>query len=158
MKKGSFRLIIKMLLSKKLLHLVNFLKKQKVLKTFFLYSICYNLKKKMTFFIVYLSVFKYFLKEKQLPSFLITFNLNVVNNFFFNNVLLKVFNVIKGVNIDTSLIFSSVKTKKKKYTVLRSPFVHKKSKEQFSFETFMGFFTVNLKQKSIFILDYLEFA
>lgn len=73
-------------------------------------------------------------------------------------MLLKVFNVIKGVNIDTSLIFSSVKTKKKKYTVLRSPFVHKKSKEQFFFETFMGFFTVNLKQKSIFILDYLEFA
>lgn len=85
-----------------------------------------------------------------------TFKIDTLNSFFFNNILFKIFDLIKGIHSYFSFTYSSLKSTKKKYTVLRSPFVHKKSKEQFSFETFKGFFSLDLKKKNVFFIDYLE--
>lgn len=145
-----------MLLSKKLLHLSNFIKKQKTIKPFLLSLVFYNLKTKNYLFIIYLNNFKYFLKKKHSPSFLMVFKINVLNNIFFNRILFKIFHLIKSINLIFFFKFSVLNSNKETYTILRAPFVHKKSKEQFFFKNFLGFFTLSLKKTNIFIIDYLE--
>jgi len=70
--------------------------------------------------------------------------------------LFKIFDLIKGINFYFIFNYSSLKSIKSKYTILRSPFVHKKSKEQFFFESFKGFFSFDFKKINIFFIEYLE--
>ena len=118
-----------MLLPKKIFHLLNFLKNKKKTIFFLTYLMFYNLKTFSDFFLIYLNLFNCFLKKKQSPFFLMTFKIDTLNSFFFNNILFKIFDLIKGIHSYFSFTYSSLKSTKKKYTVLRSPFVHKKSKE-----------------------------
>jgi ribosomal protein S10 len=143
-----------MLISKKFIHVILFIKKQK--NNLFVLVI-YVLKKKITNYASYLVQIKSFLKKKNNLSFIFQFKVSVLNNFFFNRIVLKIFDVFKNINVKVFSKFSCVNSKKKNYTILRSPFVYKKSKEQFFFERFKGFFTISLKnQKNLFFIDYIE--
>jgi hypothetical protein len=83
-----------MLLPKKIFHVLNFLKKKN--KIFLLtYLMFYNLKTFSDFFLLYLNIFNCLLKKNKSPFFLMTFNINTVNRFFFKNILFKIFDLIK---------------------------------------------------------------
>lgn len=145
-----------MLLKKKLFHLLNFLQDQKKTDLFLTYWVFYNLKNFSSYLFIYLSIVKCYLKKKQVPFFSITFKINVLHNFFFNNILFKVFDLIKSINFYFIFKYSGIKNIKKKYTILRSPFVHKKSKEQFFIQSLKGFFIFDFKKINIFFIEYLE--
>jgi ribosomal protein S10 len=143
-----------MLISKNFMHVLYFLKKQKKI-LFILFS--YAFKQKILFYLAYLLNIKFFLKNMYKPSFFFYFKISVLNKFFFNQVLFKIFDYIKGINVKIISNVSCVKKKKSVYTVLRSPFVHKKSKEQFVIEKFNGFFILCLKnQTNFFFIDFIE--
>jgi hypothetical protein len=145
-----------MLLKKKLFHVLNFLKSKTSTTLFLTYWVFYNLKNFSNYLFIYLSLVKCCVKKKQLPFFLITFKVNVLHSFFFNNILFKIFDFIKKFNLYFTFKYSSIKSIKNKYTILRSPFVYKKSKEQFFFKSFKGFFTFDFKKINIFFVEYLE--
>jgi hypothetical protein len=51
----------------------------------------------------------------------------------------------------------NVSIRKKHYTVLRSPFVHKTSREQFVFEQIKGVIRISFKKANIFFINYLKY-
>ena len=145
---------ITMLILKNFIHVLYFLKKQN--NNLFI-LLLYSFKQKILFYLAYLLNIKCFLKYIHKTSFFFQFKVSVINKFFFNQILFKIFVCIKGVNVKIISNVSCVKKKKKSYTMLRSPFVHKKSKEQFVIEKFNGFFILCLKnQNNFFFIDFIE--
>ena len=145
-----------MLLSKKIFHLLNFLKNQKTIIFFLRYFLFYNFKVSSIYFLIYLIFLKYFLKKKNNPLFFLFFKINVLNKFFFNSILIKIFAIFKELNVFLNINFKFLKKNRKNYTILRSPFVYKKSREQFFFDRFKGWFYLSLFSKNFFFIDYLE--
>lgn len=145
-----------MLLSKKIYYLFHIVKSQKKNKNFLIGSVFYSFEKKRFFFIIFLSMIKFFIKKKLNPSFFFSFKIKVASRVFFNMVFLKLYNIINIVNFHKLFSFSTLICKKRIYSVLRSPFVYKKSKTQLTQENFKGFFTVDLKEVNVFLLDFLE--
>ena len=88
-----------------------------------------------------------------------TFLLKVVvpNIKIFNSIILTTFNKLIKNDLALSLSFGRIISKKKIYTLLRSPFVYKKTREQLLTEFYRGYVYVNLKPESPVLMEYLTF-
>jgi len=145
-----------MLLSKKLIHLFNISKNQHKIKKFLDYSLLYiNIKQVFLFYIGL--IFLKFFKKKLSPLYVFLFEIIVPDFMIFNRVLFKLFGLLKTIDLKIKFTFNSVNKFRKYYIVLRSPFVYKKSREQFIIEKIKGFFFFNIGHKNTFSVKYLEF-
>jgi hypothetical protein len=145
-----------MLLSKKILHILSIVQNQQnIIRSlvFFFYVEV----KKVLFIIIYLSIFNIFLKKKILPLYLYIFEIKLPNFILFNNIILKVYELLRSIDFSINFQLNFIKKKTKKITILRSPFVYKKTKEQFVFEKFKGYVFMYVGIKNIFIIEYLDF-
>lgn len=146
-----------MLLSKNILHIAFFIDKQKycVQLCMLLYSF---LSSKSSVFISSLLSFK---SQYRLSAmFLYSFNLklSVPSVIFLNIVLAKLYSSCNNIfKTGFKMQINTYKRKPKAYTVLRSPFVYKKSREQLLITTnnVSIFFYINTK--CILLVEYLEF-
>jgi len=66
--------------------------------------------------------------------------INAINNSVLNLYVFFLSNVFKKLNVQYAL--TSLPTKKKRITVLKSPHVHKSSREQFEIKTYKLVFTI----------------
>ena len=100
---------ITMLILKNFIHVLYFLKKQN--NNLFI-LLLYSFKQKILFYLAYLLNIKCFLKYIHKTSFFFQFKVSVINKFFFNQILFKIFDCIKGVNVKIISNVSCVKKKK----------------------------------------------
>lgn len=107
-------------------------------KIFFFFSFDIFIEKKINLFIEKKNYFIY--------KNYINFINKMVDIFFFNNLLIK--NKFLKINLKKEYTYSFIK--KNKYTVLRSPHIDKKSKEQFEKRTYKVFFF--LPEESIYLI------
>jgi len=75
---------------------------------------------------------------------------------FFNQGLLNLMNRFKEVNLKLSLASSNIKKYKNIKTLLRSPFVYSKSREQFMFEINKCNIFIKNTFTNIFVVEYIE--
>lgn len=80
----------------------------------------------------------------------------------FKIVLTKIFKKIKGMSVQTTG-FASLPTKTERFTVLRSPHVDKKSREQFEIKTYQKLITTKFnfedpfdKQKAKLLINFIK--
>jgi len=143
-----------MLLSKNILHLIKIKKQLKVFLPLDL--VFHNLKKKECFLVMVLSLFKSVIQRRGTLCFSFEFKVSVMNFIYFSGIYLRLLNFLKKMDLFTFFKFNIVKSQKKIYTIIRSPFVYKKSKSQLSRLTLKGFFKVSFKTTNVILLDYLE--
>ena len=149
-----------MLLLKKNLHRIFLLKKEQ------------NIKYKVNTFLIYEDLFRSFLsfisfimlncllKKRVLLFFSYVLKLGSVDKSLLNNNLLCLIERLKSFNLDLIFQLNKVRVLKKEYTVLRSPFVYKKSREQFIIDKqnssfFLGIGSVSWF-KFMFLNDFFE--
>ena len=148
----------KMLQLKKIFHLKHYIIAYSSLKCIFNYNLLYIINKKKLISLFLLLVFiKYLCKHliKKIYIYILNtklFNLDILNSKILNFWLF--FNNIKNLNFN--LKFNSISKKKKIYTVLRSPFVHKTSREQFLFQILNGIIRIVFINLDICLIHYWE--
>jgi len=145
-----------MLLSKKILHILSRIQNQQSIIRFQVFFFYIKLKK-LLFIIIHLCVFNIFFKKKILPLYLYIFEIKLPNFILFNSIILKVYELFKSIDFHIYFQLNFVKKINKKLTILRAPFVYKKTKEQFVFEKFKGYIFIYIGIKNIFIIEYLDF-
>jgi hypothetical protein len=62
---------------------------------------------------------------------------------------------VGGINFDISL--GNIKQFRKDFTVLRSRFVHKKTREQLFVDNFAGKISIKISKYNFYIIKYLDF-
>jgi len=143
-----------MLILKNFIHILFFLKNQ---KNCVFILILYITKKNIDFLISQILRFNCYFKKKNQSSFFFRFKISTLNRFFFNRVILKLFDTLKTLDLKVIFKFNMIKKKRNTHTVLRSPFVYKSSREQFFFENFKGILTLSVKnKKGCFLIEYIE--
>jgi len=146
-----------MLLLKLLLHWNAYIQKIKVenLKVNFNYFL---LNWKFYFYFINLLIFKFFFKKKVTVNYLFNLYVKTQNLNIFNSTVIIFFNFFKNVYVlNPEMYVKNVSIRKKHYTVLRSPFVHKTSREQFVFEQIKGVIRISFKKANIFFINYLKY-
>jgi len=143
-----------MLQLKKLFHINNyitFLKKKKII-----FNFTYIKKKSIYLFIILVLInfiFKFLRKQK----YFYIINTKILNLKILNSKVINFFNFFNNIKVlDTKLQFNLISKKKTHYTVLRSPFVHKTSREQFLFHTINGIIYIVFFDINIYYIYYWE--
>lgn len=103
-------------------------------------------------------IFKFFFKKKVTVNYLFNLYVKTQNLNIFNSTVIIFFNFFKNVYVlNPEMYVKNVSIRKKHYTVLRSPFVHKTSREQFVFEQIKGVIRISFKKANIFFINYLKY-
>ncbi len=147
-----------MLQLKKIFHLKDYIIAYSGLKSVFNFNLFYIINKQKLISLFLLLVFiKYLCKHLIKKKYLYILNTKLFNLGVLNSKILKFlifFNNIKNLNLN--LKFNSISKKKKIYTVLRSPFVHKTSREQFVFQILNGIIRIVFINLDICLINYWE--
>jgi len=146
-----------MLLFKKLLHLLFLFRNQQNIKKRVIHLLFYNKKQKLIFRIVGLYFFTIALKKKLIPFFIYLFELQLPNLILFNRILFRFFEILNIFCLKLNFRFSYLNSLKKKYTMLRSPFIYKKSREQYFIEHLKGFIFWKIGFKNVIFIECLDF-
>lgn len=109
--------------------------------------------------IYYTSVifFSFFFKKKIHMRYCYFIKTKIPNLKIFNSTLILNSHILNNLNIKVTLKLNLLKKSKNRMTTLRSPFVHKISKEQFVFLYYEGVLSFHLKNINNFIIWFLEF-
>lgn len=70
---------------------------------------------------------------------------------------MEVVNLVNCLNVPKTINFSSFSKRQTIYSLLRSPFVYKKSQEQVLFDFYTGTFLVHILNSNAVIVEYIEF-
>ena len=140
-----------MIILKKKIHLFFLARSQKNIKNSFL---VYNVWNYLMFFITALTLWAT-TKKKLKVNFVFFFKISVPDFRVLKSALVNYFDVFKQLDLAIKFQFNIVKVVKKYYTVLRSPFVYKKSKEQFIIENVKSFFFFNFGEVNFFSVNFL---
>jgi len=147
-----------MLLSKKLLHLVFICEQHKNVKrpnfSLVIYSKCLKLK---IFSVLSFYRFILVIKKQYKKTLLYYFFITTMDSTMFNSILIYIYNIIKSVKYFKTFKLGLNKNEIKKHTVLRSPFVHKKSREQFIFKKSIGYVSLKVLDSDIYFTQYIDF-
>lgn len=117
----------------------------------FLY--CLLLKKIVLFFLI--QEIKCSRYKKIDPRWSYKLQLNVPDKTVFNLIVLYWVNLIQSLNILKNFSFFNAGVRQTSYTVLRSPFVDKESREQFCFNYYKGMVTCNLFIQNFLINEFI---
>ena len=145
-----------MLVSKKLLHLLFLLKKIKKIKKILSFYLFYTQIKSSLLYIIGLYSLSRVVIKKIIPFYLYIFKIKLSNSLLLNTTIFEIFEFLKAVNLNLYCQWSFIKSWKEKYTVLRSPFVYKKTKEQFCFENYISSFFFQLGIINVIFIEYLD--
>lgn len=147
-----------MLLQINFLHLLYFLKKIKLIginkvQIDYIYSI---LAFTNHFFLLISQRFLFSLTMKIKPKVSFIFKIKIPSKTIFNLILIELLNLIQCLKLIKVCNFYNFCKKQTKYTVLRSPFVFKNSREQFCFDRYIGNFITEFDINNFLIVDFIE--
>lgn len=76
----------------------------------------------------------------------------------FNNSIVNFLMLLSITKAENICSFNFLSATKKSFTLLRSPFVYKKSREQLMFKTTLGLITIKInKDSNFFFIEYLDY-
>ena len=146
-----------MLLQVTFLHF-HFLKKKKINSSVIKHKIeffyCLLFKKSILFFLIH--EIKYSVYKKINPKWSYKVQLNIPDKTVFNLVVLYWINWINSLKLLKTFSFFNAGVRQTSYTVLRSPFVDKESREQFCFNYYKGTVTCNLFIQNFLINEFMS--
>lgn len=147
-----------MLLKLQFVHLQFLLKKIKTVnflksKTWFLYC---SLLKKINFFYLIQGI-KYSIPKIIIPKCSYNLKFKIPDKTVFNLFFLDWVNSVKCLKLVEGFNFYNCGIKQIKHTVLRSPFVHKTSREQFCYNYYKGNFTYKFFMSNFLISEFVKF-
>jgi hypothetical protein len=142
------------MLTKKLLHLTYFLNKQTNIKLVLNFDLLYISSKKQLLNNYAFLTFFIFFKKQFIISCCYNIKFLTVNVIIFNSILIFFFNILKNLNIYTLVKSNIIKKKKKKYTIIRSPFVYKKAREQYALDRFTSIISIEFSKSNLFLIKY----
>lgn len=148
-----------MMINKNIVHLFFFFNKKTSNLNFFTLSIIYSHIFKQSF-IQYVGLNTIFLFTKTHISFNYRYHIKIIipNWIIFNSILISLFKFFKSMTIKTKLKFNFLKKKKNYFTVIRSPFKYKKSREYLYNEYFIGHVAINIYSKPTYLkINFIEF-
>jgi hypothetical protein len=146
-----------MLLSKKEVHLLFSRNKQKYFMELFtlLYSILRN---QSSFFLSHTLYYCGQYRIRALFTQIFHLKVNVASATFLNVILARLYNSFSGLlKIGFDIKTNTYNKNQKDYTVLRSPFVHKKTREQLLIMTTTATIFISINIHSIILVEYLIF-
>lgn len=148
-----------MLIKKQLVHLIRFIQLQKKIKIIINYRLFCNifLNRSILFILSGLLSIQNSFFSKLTPAYEYKIKLKALDTLIFNSSIVNFLNLLSSSGVQMFSSFNSLKKKKKHFTVLRSPFVYKKSREQFMFNTILGLVNVKVVDSNLFLLEYLDF-
>jgi hypothetical protein len=141
------------------LHCAFLLKKKKnisfnKIQLWFLYLIL--VKKANFFFLLVLQRFsRTLVKEIKLDAFF-DFRFKIPSKIIFNLILIEMVNLVKCLGVIKGFKFYNFCKNQTRFSLLRSPFVFKKSQEQLVVDRYTGSFCINLAKNSFLISEYIE--
>jgi len=146
-----------MLVSKKVIHLTKFIKKE--YKKHFTKELVYTIAKPRLFALSLKSLFdfKYLCYNTTELRYSYKIKLSTPSSAALNVSLMRVVTLLKFINFIFKIKFNFLISKSRSYTLLRSPFVNKKSREQLEKTTKVGLINLKVDIKNIFFLEYLEY-
>ena len=145
-----------MLLKKKLLNLIYFIKKQLNYKIVLNFNIFYNFSRKYLINIFAgLNLLFHVKKKKSKKFYYYHIKIKSPNIIMFNSLLMVFYNILKNNNFNIK--FNFIKKAKSYYSLTRSPFVYKSSQEQFLSEEFISIIIIEMKIVDFFFIKYWEF-
>jgi ribosomal protein S10 len=117
---------------------------------------CHILKKEsLVFYIAMLA--GYYARKKQRYFYTIfCLKIFVSDIIFLNRVITLIYNSVKAFSTTITFTSSYIKKKKKNYTVLRSPFVHKTSREQLGVDESVAEVNIKIGTKTIIIINFVQ--
>jgi hypothetical protein len=135
-----------------------FLKKKKInssiIKNKIEFLYCLLLKKTLQFFLT--QEIKYAIYRRIDPKWSYNLQLNIPDKTLFNLVIFYCYNILNSLKIVKNLNFFNAGLRQTRYTVLRSPFVHKESREQYCFKYYKGKIKCNLFITNYLINDFIR--
>lgn len=142
------------------LHATFLVKKTKIVRfnkiqSWFLYSIL--VKKANFFFILVLQRFSSTLTKVVKSKVSFIFKFKIPSKIIFNLILMETVNSFNCLSSLKSFHFSSFCRRRTKYSLLRSPFVFKKSQEQLLFDLYTGSFLLSFAKNNVLFSEYSEF-
>ena len=146
-----------MLLKKQLYILFFYFKQQNSKKKNVDYNITYILSNNDL--LLYYSILNYIhLYTKQKINCWYVYYLKVIvpNWIIFNSVLIFIFKLVQILRIKINLSFDIIKKKNLYFTILRSTFKYKKSRECFNYSNYIGIIKLKLVNINFFLICYLE--
>lgn len=149
-----------MLVNKKLVHLIQFILLQKKIKIIVNFRLFYTIvKSKLILFIVSgLFISQFFLSSKINIFYKYRIKMKVPDIAIFNNSIVNFLMLLSITKAENICSFNFLSATKKSFTLLRSPFVYKKSREQLMFKTTLGLITIKInKDSNFFFIEYLDY-
>lgn len=148
-----------MLIKKKLIHLYKAVLAQKIYKVFLNYRFLQNVLTSKSIFFFFSELFQAqkYIVFQVLSVYWYRVKVKVMDTSIFNNSLIDFLMLLTRSTFLSRYSFNFLKAKKKYFTLLRSPFVYKKSREQLMFSTTLGLINLKLNSCNLFILEYLDF-
>lgn len=139
------------------MHVIHFLKSRNYFLLNLGYVLIYTLlEKKIIFFLNNVLAYNKIYKKKYRNAIFFNIEMKSFDLVFFNQGLLNLMNRFKEVNLKLSLASSNIKKYKNIKTLLRSPFVYSKSREQFMFEINKCNIFIKNTFTNIFVVEYIE--
>lgn len=140
------------------------LKKLFHLKYYIIFSIKINnilnsiyIKKKSIYLFLILILINFIFKNLKKKKYFYVINTKILNLKILNSKIINFFNFFNNIKVlNTTLQFNLISKKKKNYTILRSPFVHKISREQFVFDIINGILYISFNNIDIYYIYYWE--
>lgn len=145
-----------MLVSKRVIHLTKFIKKE--YQRNFTKELVYTIAKPKLIALNINSLFdfKYLCYNTLEPEYSYKIKLSTPSVSALNVSLVKVVTLLKLLSFIFKIKFNSLTSNSRSYTLLRSPFVNKKSREQLTKITKVGLVTLKAGVKNIFFFEYVE--
>ena len=151
-----------MLLKKKKFHLIYFIKKllnnNKILN-YNLFYVC-NKKNLINFFSGF-NVLLFLKKKKFINYYAYSIQIKISNKIIFNSILIIFLNLMRIILcplfIYEKFKFNFFKTKQKKFSFIRSPFIYKRSQEQLAIIRNKGSIFICIEKYNFFFIQYIEF-
>jgi hypothetical protein len=112
-------------------------------------------KKAHFFFILVLQRFSLTLVKTIKSGVFFDFRFKIPSKIVFNLILIEMVNLVKCLGVVKGFKFNSFCKRQTKYSLLRSPFVFKKSQEQLLFDFYTGSFSINLSKNNFLISEYI---
>jgi hypothetical protein len=84
-------------------------------------------------------------------------SLKIPSKIILNLIIIEIVNLIKCLSISKDFSLLSICKRQTNYSLLRSPFVSKKSQEQLVFDRYVGNFSIKFLENSFLVSEYIEY-
>jgi hypothetical protein len=114
-------------------------------------------KKINTFFIVTLQQFSFTLTKVVKSRTCFIFKIKIASKIVFHSITIQLMSWLCSLKVGKHISLSTVCRRNQNFSLIRSPFVFKKSQEQLMFSNYTGNFTLSCKQLSYLVCEFIEF-